>query len=283
MAPATVGVLEIGGGPLTCIAIGVSTRSREGGVDPTALPLFKVLLPSLLATIDPNDRRFRYEIRVGYDDDDPWWSIAPQRQTAAALVATHAKGYPLSLNVTAFSSLRGNPCAIWSSLFPQACAEGCEYYYQLNDDVQLVTKGWAEEFTSTLASNSYVPNLGITGPLDTRNRRQMTQSFTHCTHLKIFGYYYPPAFRNWYSDDWATQVYGGNNTFWRRDIEVHNALVPLGPRYRVAYADKAKLASEILLGRRTIAAWVAREHPSAPSFTTTQLHSRRDAIVVLCN
>ena len=34
----------------------------------------------------------------------------------------------------------------------------------------------------------------------------MTQSFVHCTHLRIFGNYYPRQFKNWYSDDWATQV-----------------------------------------------------------------------------
>ena len=48
----------------------------------------------------------------------------------------------------------------------------------------------------------------------------MTQSFVHCTHLAVFGYYYPPHFRNWFSDDWATQVYGRANTFWRKDVEV---------------------------------------------------------------
>ena len=100
----------------------------------------------------------------------------------------------------------------------------------------------------------------------------MTQSFVHCTHHLIFGYYFPPAFRNWYSDDWATQVtafalprrsyvrrtvtsiaaralhmrgvawaqvYGKRNSFWRRDVEVNHALAHLGPRYKVSYEDKA--------------------------------------------
>ena len=71
-----------------------------------------------------------------------------------------------------------------------------------------------------LQENSYLRNFGITGPRDTNNARLMTQSFAHCTHLRIFGWYYRPAFANWYSDDWATQVYGTKNTFWRRDVEV---------------------------------------------------------------
>ena len=47
---------------LESVKIGACFSLVQGGVDPTALPLFKVLLPSLLATIDPDDRRFRYEV-----------------------------------------------------------------------------------------------------------------------------------------------------------------------------------------------------------------------------
>ena len=42
---------------------------------------------------------------------------------------------------------------------------------------------------ATLRANAYVPNFGIVGPLDTNNPRLMTQSFAHCTHGGIFGYY----------------------------------------------------------------------------------------------
>ena len=52
----------------------------------------------------------------------------------------------------------------------------------------------------------------------------MTQSFVHCTHLAVFGHYFPPQFHNWFSDDWATQVYGRRNSFWRKDVEVYHEL-----------------------------------------------------------
>ena len=38
-------------------------------------------------------------------------------------------------------------------------------------------------------------------------QRIFTQSFVHRTHLEIFGFLYPPVFRNWYSDDWISEVY----------------------------------------------------------------------------
>ena len=62
---------------------------------------------------------------------------------------------------------------------------GCEYFYQLNDDIKLVTPGWAEELVETLRSSSYLPNLGITGPLDTNNPRLMTHSFAHTCKMSF--------------------------------------------------------------------------------------------------
>jgi len=181
--------------------------------------------------------------------------------------------------MSAFAGKRGAPCHVWSELLSRACRAGCEYFYQLNDDIQLVSHGWAEELTETLRANPYLPNFGITGPLDTNNARIMTQSFVHCTHLQIFDYYFPQAFRNWYSDDWATQVYGKRNTFWRRDIEVNHALAHLGPRYAVSYEDKAELEAEVDLGRQRIQRFLDGNHPQLPNFTTTQLSWRDRAVV----
>ena len=148
----------------------------------------------------------------------------------------------------------------------------CDYFYQLNDDIKLVTPGWAEEFVDTLRSRSYIPDLGITGPLDSNNPRLMTQSFAHCTHHRIFGFYYPPEFSNWYSDDWATQVYGQRNTFWRKDVEVSHIVDRVhGPRYQISYEDKQHLETQISLCREAIARYVALHHPHAPSFLDSQI------------
>ena len=167
--------------------------------------------------------------------------------------------------VSAHSGARGAPCHVWSQLFNSSCAERCDYFYQLNDDIRLVSRGWAEELVATLRTNPYVPNLGIAGPLDTNNPRLMTQSFAHCTHGDVFGYYYPPHFRNWYSDDWATQAYGGRNTFWRKDIEVSHELAHQGPRYAISYEDKQHLAAQVAAGRRSVPATPSK--PTGPAAT----------------
>lgn len=248
------------------------------------LPLFQVLLPSLLKTVDRDSRladspeRFRFEVHVGFDDDDPFWSDPARIAEAIALAENISDGFPISFNLSSQSRMRGAPCWIWSQLFNRSCAGGCDYYYQLNDDIKLLSPGWAAEFSSTLATNPYLSNFGITGPLDTNNPRLMTQSFAHCMHGDIFSSYYPRTFKNWYSDDWATQVYGRHNTFWRRDIEVHHALAHMGPRYDIAYEDKQRLTAEVEKGRSMIKEYIDRAHPELTSFDS-QLDGVADAVV----
>jgi hypothetical protein len=75
----------------------------------------------------------------------------------------------------------------------------------------------------TLASNPSIPNFGVTGPADSNNDKIFTHSFVHRTHIEVFGHLFPPSFKNWWSDDWITTVYGSEHTFRVPDIIIkHN-------------------------------------------------------------
>lgn len=40
---------------------------------------------------------------------------------------------------------------------------------------------------------------------------------------QIFGYLFPPYFKNWWSDDWISTVYGAQHTFRTEDVVIqHN-------------------------------------------------------------
>jgi hypothetical protein len=41
----------------------------------------------------------------------------------------------------------------------------------------------------------------------------LTHAFVHRTHLGIHGRFFPKAFKNWWSDNWITSVYGTKDTF----------------------------------------------------------------------
>jgi hypothetical protein len=57
----------------------------------------------------------------------------------------------------------GNPCWIWNELAKRAYHDGCDYYFQLNDDIvfhhNVHTMTWPDQFTAALASNN-PPYLG---------------------------------------------------------------------------------------------------------------------------
>jgi hypothetical protein len=94
---------------------------------------------------------------------------------------------------------------------------------QVNDDTIIKTPNWAPQLVNTLASNPSIPNFGVTGPSDTNNGKIFTHSFVHRTHFEVFGHLFPPYFKNWWSDDWITTVYGAEHTFRNDDVQIeHN-------------------------------------------------------------
>lgn len=78
-------------------------------------------------------------------------------------------------------------------------------------------------------------------------------SMVHRTHIDIFGFYYPPSFRNWYVDDWITKVYGETRTLKLKEWEVKHHLTPT--RYNISTAN---LEDALIDGKQTIKEWLAK-------------------------
>ena len=136
------------------------------------------------------------------------------------------KRYPPSLNLKLFhfDDTLGAPSQAVSGLARIAVKKDKhDYVYQLNDDTILVSKDWADDMIDALRSSPLMPNLGVAGPLDTNNQRILTHAFVHKTHVEIFDAMFPSAFKNWWSDDWISTVYGSRATFARKEVIVtHN-------------------------------------------------------------
>jgi hypothetical protein len=110
---------------------------------------------------------------------------------------------------------------------------------------------------STLLKRSPKSLVGVTGPFDVHARSPLlvlTQSMVHRRHLDIFGYYYPPLFRNWFSDDWITQVYQPQYSLRNNDILVNNTNV-LGTRYQYDYIIDI-VAAQVNAGKEVLQNWL---------------------------
>lgn len=93
---------------------------------------------------------------------------------------------------------------IWNILAKRAYDEGYDYLIQCGDDIVFETPGWLEECIAALGNSG---NVGVAGPTDRNNRRLLTQTVVHRTHIDIFGFYFPPEIPNWFCDDWINEVY----------------------------------------------------------------------------
>lgn len=107
-----------------------------------------------------------------------------------------------------------------------------------------------------------MPNLGVTGPTDSNNEKIFTHSFTHRTHVEIFGYLFPSYFKNWWSDDWISTVYGTAHTFQCEQVTIqHNVKAQktgAWNRYEVDKSAEFHLGEELRKGHVLIDAWLKK-------------------------
>ena len=261
-----------GGGPVH-IALGVAVRTHQPTA-PAELPLLKVFVPSLVATIRDatlprrSGRRcaarrvetFEYTLYLGFDANDPTYDDPVSMAGVAAALRIALRSTPVRVIAVRYSGAdKGAPCWVWNKLFARACTDQPSgYFYQLNDDLRLITPRWAPRFVDALRSST-PPNFGIAGPLDLNNERLMTQSFAHCTHFRALGFYYPWRFKNWYSDDYAAQLYA-ERTHWLTDVEVDHSLTK-GPRYLISYEHARVVRPLVASSRARLCAYLRKQLP----------------------
>ena len=220
---------------------------------------------------------FRFVVYVGFDEGDAFYDNAASRQSVRAALsqllwsnpAFRGQGQdqgqsspPVEIKFVRARGMAGAPVWIWNLLAKEAFFSGADYLYQVNDDLRLMSPCWARALAFRLRS-SPCPNLGVVGPVDSNNRRIMTQAFVHRTHVEIFGSLFPPAFKNWFSDDWMTRVYGFRQTFQEGSVVVLN-VQDSGTRYKEEHQAEAWLQEELDRGKRSIQGWLNGEDRAQP-------------------
>ena len=230
---------------------------------PQDLLFFRYTIPTFL-----NNRcRSRLTFYLGYDHDDPYFQEHPEAaaQLSQLLHKTLAAA-PLGLAVDyqlhcVQNPSRSNPCYVWNSLAARAVQDGCEYLYQLGDDISFQCDYWDQWYLRVLQSHD---NLGVTGCY-TSQYNIITQLFLHRRHLEIFGSLFPPAFKNWASDRWVNHVYAPEYVY-----PIHptlfsgtNNLLATGPvqRYEIDEAGLAAAEGLIQEGRQLLQRYLATSAP----------------------
>lgn len=194
---------------------------------------FDHFYPSFLATASD---AFKYTFYLGIDDDDVFF------------LKHVGELEEMGFTVVTLSGCQHAPAWAWNKLFEVAIANADhEYFFQVGDDVVIQSKGWTERFVSVLQSRN---GVGAVGPCNPRNFFQrknagqpavIENSFVSRTHARVFGYFFHPTIRNWYCDDWITQVYGAQATTCE-DMIVRNRCVD--NRYAIETTDVGTRVAE---------------------------------------
>lgn len=210
-----------------------------------ALP--RLLLPSLLRTMETAS--FRYQLYLGIDDDDTFWTSpthqANLRRRAGTLTVLFRE-FPKKEHHIPFNDI-----------LKVAKDAGADYFVRVNDDSEFVTSGWTLLASRTLASYN-PPNVRVVGPTCKQgNTVILMHDFVHQTHMDIFrDVYYPSVFDAWYVDTWITLVYGPKRTSKLKGWEVKHHINHHGTRYQPQYQQSRLLDLEVSKGRSMIEAWL---------------------------
>lgn len=189
-------------------------------------------LPALKKTLSPG---VDYSIYIGVDDDDAFFMSHRDQLGGRAIV---------------LSDCQHAPARAWNRLFEAAVADGHDYFFQMGDDVILETPDWTTRFIELLARNN---NRGVVGPCNLENYNGrvaagkpgvIENAFVHRTHYDIFHTFYPAEIRNWYCDDWITEVYKPCLSELVMDVVVRNmSLRADRQRYTIHSVDIAALVT----------------------------------------
>jgi hypothetical protein len=216
------------------VALAFPTTSR-GTKEFWDLPFLSIFLPSIIKSLTEEELgKFELVFYIGYDEGD---RVYDNRELLRRIIAKTKTSFNsigvenIKMNIVRLGISR-SVTFIWNALFSLAISDGVDYFYQLNDDVRFVSIGWLGSLVMHLKRQA---GFGLAGPFDPAfDCKIMTQTMVSPIHFNIFGWFFPPDFRNWQCDTWISGVYAGFGRCFPKMIIYNGRLTPSGtqPRYQ---------------------------------------------------
>ena len=195
--------------------------------------LFNILFKSFFTTYNLN---LEYKFYLGIDSDDKFYQDNTVQNDINKFINV-MKNTSIEF-LTIDSSNKGNVCFIWNELFKKAYIDNYDYFVQIGSDIYFQDKDWVNACIDILKQNK---DIGVVGMTDQGRKKYnpndtlLTQSFVSIKHMEIFGFYYPHEFKNWFIDDWISEIYEKSNKKFIIPHRIYNCGGP--PRYNV-YGDR---------------------------------------------
>lgn len=160
--------------------------------------LFRTLNTTCTEELKIND----IHLYIGIDKDDSFYS----QEKNVDCINRYFSEKKIQNHWTIFdNSIKGHLTIMWNILYKKAYEDGCDYFYQCGDDIEFTTSGWLSQSIIALQKNN---NVGVSGPKNrSENDLLLTQALVSRKHMDIFGFLFPPLIKNWYCDNWLSEVY----------------------------------------------------------------------------
>ena len=211
--------------------------------------LYNIFLKSFLHKMCP---KYNYRIYLGIDSDDKIYSKKSEIDMILKFQEVFKNIKIIFVDMKGIK--KGWVTQMWNRLFKNAYDDGCKYFYQCGDDIHFFHNNWITQSIEILKKNN---DIGLTGPLDKAwikscngdfSKYIHTQAFVSRKHMEIFGFFFPKAIKNWYCDNWITQVYLKSNCFYRLD-KYHILNLGGKPRYTVVNKNVYGNQIDVLIKR----------------------------------
>jgi len=122
-----------------------------------------------------------------------------------------------------------------------------EYLYVFSDDLNVYNLTFIDKFINYFKTQN---NICLGWGIDERNPSICTHPFVHKKHVELLGFFYPKEIKNWYCDDWITQVYTKLNKVVKSDDVVFKNTLDSSfvARYEIANVERNKLDELVNFG-----------------------------------
>lgn len=231
------------------MAIGMPTTSK--GKNFTEPIFFKDGFGTLVETMTEEEAQsFAIDVYIGYDHFDPFFDSKETIERVLSRCQEIIGTSPIRITMVRLPAVN-RIGMLWNFLFELAMKEGNHYFYQINDDLRMITKGWITKFTAALDTNH---GFGVVGPSDNFvgfGCKLLTQAMVTRRHHEIFGTFYPIELKDWKTDLWLTKVYGSNSTFCWPEYVANNG----GSRTRYVNCPGHDWRIYLEWGKRRIKEW----------------------------
>jgi len=134
-----------------------------------------------------------------------------------------------------------------------------KYFFRSNDDTVFLDPSWLRMLVDRLDKNAC---LGVAGPLHSNGNIDIfTMDMVCDVHFRIFGYWYDPAFLNWWSDDFISDVYPPKHVYPTMALVEHQVMPT---RYKVAHISNSDYMVIVLRNRHKLSVYLASNFSKEP-------------------